>query len=90
MSEGISVATLIIALVALLVLDEGVLVGLWLIDLFRLGGPKDILLEQEIVCLIGELLLELLVKVILVAVEDKLFRVSALDLAQVTCDNWTI
>ena len=85
----ISVAALIVALVALLVmaLDEGILHQL---HFSLLWLAEYVFLEQEIVCLISEFLLELHVEFVFAAVEDEFFGITTFHLTQIACDNRTI
>ena len=51
---------------------------------------EQFFLEQEIKGLVCELLLELKVNRIFLAVDDELFWISAGNVAKITVDNWLI
>ena len=71
-------------------LNKGVLAvsGLYLFRL--LDSSEEVFFEQEVVCLISELLLNLLVKIVLVAVENEFLWITTLHITQITRDDWPI
>ena len=80
-----SVAIVACTIVALLVtMNEGVLRHC--LHFWKFGLSECVLFEQEVICLISEFLLKLQMQIVFAAVEDELFRISTLNLAEATGD----
>ena len=64
-------------------------VGVYLLHFGQFWLAEQVLLEEEVVCLVSEFLLEAEVQVVLATVEDELFWITTLDLTKLTGDGWT-